>query len=248
MRFNEITFLRRSITEKIREDKEVLQIYYKHLKQVIEGKEHYSIFHKFYAEKLKGILDIIGEALKSMEDIDFLNHFTVFRVAKVHDIIRYLTEFCMLLDRAFRHRSPLFNGRLKIYAAHYAFEPFYKTLISCDAILYKSIDRSERRNDLFLMSYFGERGPETLPYLVLIPEYLCREGFTEDVNVIRIGFVTIPRHMHLHSRCTVDNIHESMHNLIRLSYYQSCRRDGQFYKKFNEFSKIYIYYTGESRR
>ena len=249
MSFNETMFLKRSIAEKIYEDEEVLRIYYNHLMQIVEERDHYGVFARFYVKKLRDMLNVIGEALENLKNIDyFAGHYTTFRLKWIHDTIYLLTVFCMHLDRALRHRSSLFDSKIKIYAPHYAFEPLYKTLISCDAILYESIDRSEAfRENLFLLSYFGEKGPATPPDPIRIPEHLSQTGLIKNISIstiTRIGFVTVPRHMHLHSRCTIDNIHEAMHNLIEL-YLNLKVVPERLKKAFIDLAEIYARYVHE---
>jgi len=189
MSFNEIIFLKRSVLEKIHEDKEVLYIYYDHLKQLITIKKHYNIIARFYSKKLEGMLNLIGEALENIENVErFFEECNYYDLKLIHDTIYWLIVFCMHLDRAFRHRNPLFDSKVKIYAPHYAFEPLYKTLLSSDAILYESIDRSVFSRELFLLSYFGERGPATPVRFMLLPYHLYEQGLIEKCKYYSYQF------------------------------------------------------------
>lgn len=259
-------FLRRSICEKIWEDLKVLTVYQRRIRGLYypeKNTRYLQPLGKFYIDQFKEINEKLrkivnknqtfvkknDEVCNLFETINFYSDEVFLKAAEISADISKLTSFYMYLDRALRHRSPLFGKNLELlYPAHYAFQPFYKLLLACDSICWESIKRSYFNGAICLISYFGERETSTVASQMIIPELFLKyepknylfelnnkfqsslySGNPIDLEGLRLlGFISIPRHSHTHSRCTIFNVHEVIHNIIFLLCYSNIFRVPDF--------------------
>ena len=148
------TFQKRLVAEKVWEDLKVLQIYQKRIDRILNFyySPKSSLIGNFYSSQIRWLNEKLGSIInnclfhkfnfirKSCEAIPYNEYFI--KIAEFHEDIRELNRYYIYLDRAIRHRTPLFSRKLELlYPVHYAFEPLYKVLISSDAISWESIEK-----------------------------------------------------------------------------------------------------------
>ena len=246
--FNPSVFYERSISEKLIENIAILKKYIQYVNEALSN----DIFGKIYID-LKNIIDFINiNMLNSSKG--YLEEVYKQKLVESPNLLEVaissLLELMMYLHRAIRHRSPLFDRRIKFYETHYAFEPMYKALLASDAILRDCVERSFGRDKLLLLSFFGEGSASTPLGVFLDLEYAVK--FLSEINPIiyseyvkslycnqlkYLNFVSLARHAHLHSRLLMTNIHEASHNILGLLLYTVYGKTTIFYEKIYYYSR-----------
>lgn len=234
-------FIGRSVFEKAFEDLKILKIWQRRIENFIDVPNLNSscVIAKFYASQIRALVKLLGIFINSLEEkfkkvYQKENFFPYWDESWIfnHQSIIELMQYYAHLDRALRHRATLFTDRMEIMRpAHYPFETI-GPLLSCDAIIWESIEKSILCKKIFLLSYFSEEESITESPLIITPETLLSEEMLKEyVENIRsnkiktIGFISVPRHTSMHSRTLVFNVHEAMHNII----YSLC--NSKFFRK-----------------